>query len=265
MKGFQMLKGLLFAVVRGADEVPAAGSAPEGDLKKTLDDALNQIAELRKAGDDDVKEKLKDKAYRSKVKEMMKEWDDEDDDDDDDKDGKGEGKGKDGKGAVKKSLDAVLDGNGEIVDAVPVLKAFADTLEVVSTELSVIKKSLAAISAAATETAAFNKSVATVVETEAALIKSLEGKIDAFGKAPQPVKGVVRSADILNKAFGANGDTPPAEDRIPIPVLREVMIKSVTSGEIPGIVLSRWESNNYNQAMIPADAMAVIKSKIGAK
>jgi hypothetical protein len=264
MKGFQMLKGLLFAVVRGADEVPAAGSAPEGDLKKTLDDALNQIAELRKAGDDDVKEKLKDKAYRSKVKEMMKEWDDEDDDDDPDKD-KGEGKGKDGKGAVKKSLDAVLDGNGEIVDAVPVLKAFADTLEVVSAEMSAIKKSLAAMSTAATETAAFNKSVVTVVETEAALIKSLEAKIDAFGKAPQPVKGVVRPADILNKAFGANGDTPPAEDRIPIPVLRDAMIKSVTSGEVPGIVLSRWESNNYNQAMIPADAMAVIKSKIGAK
>ncbi len=232
-------------------------------LQKSLDKSLGVMQDLIKSTpeEDDVNELMKSAAGRAKMKKKMAEYDNEEEDDDDDDEKKKKMCGGDHKKTkkMKKSFDEVIEANDEVIDAVPVLKSFVETmsktLEVlgsISGEISELKKSQDTIQN-------LQKSMGTVLAGSTELIKSFSAEVEEIAEQAEPVKGVKTKIEVLNKSF--NGGEEKEESTLPSPeVLGEALQKSFQAGEINGLEISKWEMSNYNPTVLsPKTIQAVSK------
>lgn len=262
-------------------EKTSSTESPE-DLKKALDDNLAAIEEnLKKSkgkDDEDLKEMMKDKGTRKKLKEALSEYDDEDDEDEEGEDKGRERMGDDGdddeddqeeapkgKSKMRKSIESLVDADEEIIDAVPVLKSFlsivskqAEVIEDLSAQVQDLRKSF-------TEGLELQKSIAAGVKSEGALLKSLADEIDSFGEeVPATPKGkLTPEGSTLEKSFR---DKEGNVKTYHVPTVQQILMKSFqeTGNQALQKEISKWELSRYNMNMLSPATLAMVDRNLKA-
>jgi hypothetical protein len=228
---------------------------------EALDGALARIGELVKSNEEiDVSELAQDENFTAQfLAELQKAGKSafpgamapygkggkrkNDDDDDDDKDEKGK---------AEKSLNFDTK-TAEYVDAVPILKAFAEAIEAQAVAINVIGDKVGSLTKSVADQTELVKAIAEVEQGSAILVKSLAENMQAVGSQPLPVKGLVpASVSDLSKSFGGDGS---GSQKVDTRKLEGILLKSVQEGKLDVGIVTKYEATR-NLAMLPKAIVA---------
>ena len=253
------------------EEVKSEGKDSKGqdvqvDLQKALDVNLETMNSLLKAGSkkSEIEEHLKDPETRKKVKDMMSKYDKDEDEEEAEEEDEEEEAPKMKHSKIKKSLDEVVEENEEVIDAVPVLKSFANVIDQMVESVEMMKSKLDSICDAVESHGEIQKAFAEMVKTESAMLKSVHTAVEAYGKKPQPKKGVVSGSEVIQKSFNNEDGN---EDVIHPALVKSALLEGFKEGKVAQNSIAKWEIGRYNFDLLSDSEKLFVKSFVskGAK
>lgn len=224
------------------------------DLMKALDDNLEAMNMILKAKKDklskkDIEEMMKDKENRKLVKEYMKKSKGKDGEDEEEEEEEEED--------TNKSIEE-LDSNAEIIDAIPVLKAFKKVQENLFEQIKEVNEKMETLQKSIDDNAELSKSFANVLASQVDLVKSINEDVEIIASQPFPRKGKISTQDIIKS--GLEGEDP--KKTIPLAKIKNILIKSVQEGDIEMVEVARLEQNNFNLGVLKKSTLEIIESKL---
>lgn len=237
------------------NQTPTEGtSTDDNDLQKSLNENLEAMTNLMKSkSDHEIREMMKDEKMRKKMKKCMKEYEDDDEEEENEE-----------KSKMKKSFKNIVSENEEVIDAVPVLKAFVDVLSNVVDGYQMIKSEIADLKGSNEQIMDIQKSFSEVMSSGSEMIKSMQGSLEKVGSAPLPRKGVINKSDLLQKSFGEQSNEKNESKYTPAEI-KNALLKSAQEKEISGGVLTKYELSHYNPAMVDNVTMSKIQKHLPEK
>ncbi len=227
---------------------------------EAMDGALARIGELVKSHDEiDVSELVQDENFTTQfLAELQKagkpfpgamaaygkngKRKEDDDDDEEDADKK--------KAEKSLNFDAKT---AEYVDAVPVLKAFADAIEAQSVAINAISGKVGSLTKSVSDQTEIVTAIAKVEQGSAILVKSLAENMEAVGSQPLPVKGVLPAGvAALDKSFGGDGS---GSQKVDLRKLETILLKSVQEKTLDINLVTKFEATR-NLEMLPKAIVA---------
>jgi len=149
---------------------------------------------------------------------------------------------------LKKSVEAAVESNEEIIDAVPVLKDFGEVLNKAVDAMDEMKTEINELKKSQTDMNELQESFAKVTKDTSELIKSFSSDVEEIGKQPQEVKGKIGQEDILKKNFDGEGEEKSIIP--PIGIVRDALMKSHEAKEIDAGIISKWEMSGYDARIL---------------
>jgi len=224
------------------------------DLKKSLNENLEKMSELTKSSKNvDIEELMKDASTKKKIKAYMKKENNNEEEEEVEEENEKKTK-------VKKSLDETIEENDEIIDGIPVMKAFTEVLSKVVDVVDILKSKLDEIDENVNNNNEIVKSMGEVIKSESELIKSTSEAIDKIGNKPEKKKGVIKESDILSKSF--NNEDGSGEKKLSPQLIKSAVMEGFEKGKVSSNSLSKWELKNYDISVFNDTELNFIKSYI---
>jgi len=242
----------------GSDNEPEK-DGEDKDLKKALDDNLEALSKsLEEQGaDDNLQELLKTEEGRKKVEEMLKSTkkkDDEEEEDDEDDDEEYMS----GKGKMKKSFDDEIEEHEDVINAIPIVKSFAEIVGKLVDKFEKLEKSIKVMEDKREKQTEIMKNMGNVIAASSELIKSTNDTIESIGETPQQIPGK-KGEEKVRETFLKSEDG----NKITHAQIKNALIKGMEAGKINSGEITRWEISHYNINQLSADTQALVKSYVG--